>query len=54
MAVVLAIIDLLVCRRIHGCGCFAVDPAPRKSGEVDCGVAYCFFAPYLMMALGYG
>ena len=31
MAVVLEIIDLLVCRKIHGCGCFADDPAPRES-----------------------
>jgi hypothetical protein len=27
MAVVREIIDLLVCRKIHGCGCFADDPA---------------------------
>ena len=33
MAVVLEIIDLLVCQKIHGCGCVADDPAPRKSGE---------------------
>jgi hypothetical protein len=31
MAVVLEIIDLAVCRKIHGCGCFADDPAPRES-----------------------
>jgi len=31
MAVVLEIIDLLVCRKIHGCGCFADNPAPRES-----------------------
>jgi len=34
MAVVLEIIDLLVCWKIHGCGCFADDPAPRESTEV--------------------
>jgi hypothetical protein len=34
MAVVLEIIDLLVCRKIHGCGCFADDPAPRKSNNI--------------------
>jgi hypothetical protein len=33
MAVVLEIIDLVVCRKIHGCGCVADDPAPRKSRE---------------------
>ncbi len=33
MAVVLEIIDLLVCRKIHGCGCFADDPAPRESKQ---------------------
>jgi hypothetical protein len=31
MAVVLEIIDLLECRKIHGCGCVADNPAPRKS-----------------------
>ncbi len=34
MAVVLEIIDLLVCQKIHGCGCVADDPAPRKSIDV--------------------
>jgi len=33
MAVVNEIIDLLVCRKIHGCGCVADDPVPRKSVE---------------------
>jgi len=33
MAVILEIIDLLVCRKIHGCGCFADDPAPRESNH---------------------
>jgi hypothetical protein len=28
MAVVLEIIDLVVCRKIHGCGCVADDPPP--------------------------
>ncbi len=31
MAVVLEIIDLVVCWKIHGCGCVADDPTPRKS-----------------------
>jgi hypothetical protein len=31
MAVVLEIIDLLVCRKIHGCGCVADDPLASKS-----------------------
>jgi len=31
MAVVLEIIDLVVCRKIHGCGCVADDPAPLES-----------------------
>ena len=35
MAVVLEIIDLLVCRKIHGCGCFADDPAPRESAALS-------------------
>jgi len=35
IAVVLEIIDLLVCRKIHGCGCFADDPAPRESKLKD-------------------
>jgi hypothetical protein len=30
MAVVHEIIDLLVCQKIHGCGCVADDPAPGK------------------------
>jgi len=39
MAVVLEIIDLLVCRKIHGCGCVADDPVPRKSVEsIFCNV----------------
>jgi hypothetical protein len=37
MAVVLEIIDLVVCRKIHGCGCVADDPAPRKSGKEEDG-----------------
>jgi hypothetical protein len=31
MAVVLETIDLLVCQKIHGCGCVADDTTPRKS-----------------------
>jgi len=30
MAVVLEIIDLVVCQKIHGCGCVADNPAPQK------------------------
>jgi hypothetical protein len=33
MAVVLEIIDLVVCRKIHACGCVADNPAPRKSAN---------------------
>ena len=33
MAVVLEIIDLVVCRKIHGCGCVADNPAPQKSPQ---------------------
>ena len=33
MAVVLEIIDLLVCPKIHGCGCVADDTAPQKSNN---------------------
>ncbi len=34
MAVVLEIIDLVVCRKIHGCGCVADDPASKGKWEV--------------------
>ena len=32
MAVAREIIDLLVCRKIHGCGCVADDPASCTAG----------------------
>ena len=31
MAVILEIIDVVVCRKIHGCGCVADNPSPQKS-----------------------
>ncbi len=31
MAVVLEIIDLVVCQKIHGCGCVADDPLASES-----------------------
>jgi hypothetical protein len=34
MAVVLEIFELVMCRKIHGCGCVADDPAPRKSMQI--------------------
>ena len=34
MAVVLEIIDLVACWKIHGCGCVADDPEPRKSKKI--------------------
>ena len=39
MAVVLEIIDLVVRRKIHGCGCVADDPVPRKSIGRMCSAA---------------
>jgi hypothetical protein len=36
MDVILEVIDLLVCWKIHGCGCVADDPEPPKtSGRCD-------------------
>ncbi len=35
MAVVCEIIDLLVCRKNHGCGCVADDPVPRKRHTLE-------------------
>jgi hypothetical protein len=36
MAVVLEISDLLVCRKIHGCGCFADDPVIKSPKILYC------------------
>ena len=38
MAVVLEIIDLVVCRKIHGCGCVADDPASKGKWSRNKGI----------------
>ena len=34
MAVIFEIIDLVVCREIHGCGCYIRSRAPEKYTQV--------------------
>jgi hypothetical protein len=48
MAVILQIIDLVVCQKIHGCGCVADDPAPQKMvcGQID---TYRFLMLFLVL-----